>query len=170
MVRAFISIGSNIERERHIQVGIDALYNSFGDLMLSPIYESESVGFEGENFYNLVVGFETDLAPEDLVRCLHEIESEYDRRRDANRFSPRTLDLDLLLYGDLVLQTDNIRLPRKEITEYAFVLQPLADIVGNQFHPILEKPYKQLWHEFDKTRQTLWQVTSYKLEPRSIPC
>lgn len=153
-------MGSNIEREKHIRAGIRALQDIFGDLVISPVYESEAVGFEGDNFYNLVVGFETRLEPQALVEELHEIEAYFDRRRDANRFSPRTLDLDVLLYGDIVYNKGGLCLPRKEITEYAFVLQPLADIVGECTHPVLGKSYTELWQEFDKQDQSLWQVTT----------
>lgn len=158
MAQVFISVGSNIEREKHLQAGLDALADLFGELQLSPVYESVPVGFDGENFFNMVVGFNTQLEPEKLVETLHEIEAKFDRRRDSNRFSSRTLDLDVLLYDDLIYEQNGLCLPRKEITEYAFVLQPLADIVGDSKHPLLNKSYSQLWQEFNIKDQSLWQV------------
>jgi 2-amino-4-hydroxy-6-hydroxymethyldihydropteridine diphosphokinase len=160
MQKAYVSIGSNIERDHHIKAGMEALQNLFGELHASPVYESASVGFDGDNFYNLVVGFETDMDPVALVDVCHEIEKKYDRRRDANRFSARTLDIDVLLLGDAIFENEGISIPRKEITEYAFVLQPLADIVGENYHPVLGKTYSQLWMEFDKGEQSLWQINS----------
>lgn len=161
MARVFISIGSNIDPRVNIPECVHILEDRFGEMMMSPVYESEPVGFEGENFYNLVVGFDTDLAPEQLVKCLHDIEGGFDRSRDTGSYSPRTMDLDLLLYDDLVLEGDRLSVPREEILKYAFVLCPLADIVGSCTHPVNGRRYSDLWREFDKDGIMLRRVNLF---------
>jgi len=158
MVEVFISIGSNIDPEKNIPECIRILEKQFGQLILSPVYESEPVGFTGANFYNMVTGLNTRLTPDELVQYLRMIEDDFDRSRDTARFSSRTLDLDLLLYDDLVLNNDNVSIPREEIMKYAFVLCPLADIVGNYTHPVNGRKYCDLWCEFDKEGVNLRQV------------
>lgn len=159
MARVYLSLGSNIDRARNIQAGIEDLRARFGPLQLSRIYESEAVGFAGENFYNLVVGLDTDESVESIAQILRAIEDRHGRVRKGPRFSSRTLDIDLLLYGDLVLNTPGLVLPREEITRNAFVLCPLAEIAPDLAHPVLQRTYGELWAAFDKTRQPLWPIT-----------
>ncbi len=128
MARIYISLGSNIERDRHTRAGIDALRERFGELELSSVYESEAVGFEGDAFYNMVIACDTSEDVHTTNRALAEIEDAHGRERSGPRFSSRTLDLDLLLYDDLVLDENGLRLPREEILKNAFVLWPLAEI------------------------------------------
>lgn len=158
MARVFIGVGSNIDRERNIRAGIEVLRARFGDLQISPVYETSAVGFEGENFFNLVVGFKTELTPVALLEVLHGIEAEFGRKRNEPRFAPRVLDLDLLLYDDYVSQADNLHIPREDITKYAFVLKPLAEIAGELRHPVSGERYRDLWERFDCSGQELWQV------------
>ncbi|MGL4792127.1 MAG: 2-amino-4-hydroxy-6-hydroxymethyldihydropteridine diphosphokinase, partial [Aeromonas jandaei] len=99
MTTIYISLGSNIERERHIRAGLDALYAAFGELRVSRVFESEAVGFNGRPFYNLVAAAETDLPLVTVCQLLREMEFAHGREPDAKKFAPRTLDLDLLLYG-----------------------------------------------------------------------
>ncbi len=103
MARVYISVGSNVERERNIRSCLRALEERFGALTLSRVYQNKAVGFSGADFFNLVVGFTTDADPYSVASCLRTIETAHGRYRDAPKFSPRTLDLDLLLYDDLVL-------------------------------------------------------------------
>jgi 2-amino-4-hydroxy-6-hydroxymethyldihydropteridine diphosphokinase len=151
MPTGFISIGSNIEREKHIPASIKALTEQFGKLTLSSIYESESVGFTGAPFYNLIVSFDSDLDINEIVRLLRQIELDNGRNRDCKKFSARTLDLDLILYGDLIFNEGRIQIPRDEIERYAFVLEPLAEIAGHLRHPVSDIRYAELWEKFDKT-------------------
>ena len=149
MSEVFIGIGSNINPEINIPDCISMLEQQYGRLNLSPVYESEPVGFTGANFFNLVAGFETDLTPDELVESLHTIEDSFDRSRNSSSLSSRTLDLDLLLYDDLIIKNENLEIPREEILKYAFVLCPLADIVGDYRHPVNGRQYSELWREFD---------------------
>ncbi|MDG1752552.1 MAG: 2-amino-4-hydroxy-6-hydroxymethyldihydropteridine diphosphokinase [Thalassotalea sp.] len=154
MVQVYLSIGSNIDRESNLRSGLTALAELFDDLTLSSLFESEAVGFDGSPFYNMVVGFQTTQNIEQLSKTLREIEFKFGRELNAKKFSPRTLDLDILLYGDLI-QTEPVQLPRDEITFNAFVLWPLAEIAPQQVHPVLKKTYQSLWQSYDKETQHL---------------
>ncbi len=151
MPTAYVSIGSNIDREIHIPASLKALEDYFGKLTLSSIYETDAVGFEGDPFYNLVVGFDSSLDVKAIVEILRQIELDNGRNRDCKKFSARTLDLDLLLYGDLVINEDRIQIPRDEIERYAFVLEPLAEIAGHLRHPVSGISYLEMWENFDKS-------------------
>lgn len=158
MTAIYLSLGSNVDRHKHIAAALDALAENFGELIISPVYESKSIGFDGSNFFNLVVGAETDLSIADLSELLKRIEDHNGRKRSGPKFSPRTLDIDILTYGDFVGVETGIELPRAEITKNAFVLLPLANIAPELLHPQLQKTYCQLWQEYDKTSQSLWAI------------
>lgn len=158
MAIVYVSIGSNIEKEKNIKVCLQELAQHFNGLELSPIYESESVGFAGDTFYNLVAKFETDLAVGELSKSLKAIEDKYGRDRSGPKFSGRTLDIDILTYDDLVGDIDGVQLPRDEITKNAFVLLPLVDIAPDVMHPEQQVTYARLWFFFDKDSQKLWRV------------
>lgn len=158
MARVYVSIGSNIEREQNIRAGVTDLRGRFGTLILSSVYESEAVGFAGDSFYNLVAGFDTALTPQQVASELRAIEEAHGRVRNGPRFSSRTLDIDLLLYDDLVLHEGKLDIPRDEITKNAFVLWPLAEIAPQLKHPQLGVSYGEMWEVFDKQSQPLWPV------------
>ena len=168
MAHVFLSLGSNIDRHRHICSALDALAELFGELAVSSIYESEAVGFDGDHFYNLVVGIETTLSVGELSRSLKRVEDENGRRRDCPRFSARTLDIDILTYDQLVGDHDGVQLPRDEITKNAFVLWPLAEIAGQEQHPVSLISYEQLWADYEKDSQQLWRV-EYIWQGHSLP-
>lgn len=157
MTRVYIGVGSNIERERHIAAALDRLDDLFGDLVVSPVYESEAIGFSGAAFLNLVVGLDTDLSVADLLAAVRAIESDYGNSGHLPKFSARSLDLDLLTYGDYCGARDGIVLPRSDITEYAYALWPLADIAAGELHPQLQISYRELRERFGDSQQ-LWPV------------
>lgn len=158
MARVFVSVGSNIERDRHMGAALDALAEHFGELLVSPVYESEAVGFAGDAFYNLVAAFDTVLGVADLTAVLRAIEDRNGRRRDGPRFADRTLDIDILLHGGLSGVIAGVPLPRPEILQHAFVLRPLADIAADEVHPVVGKPYAELWRSYDHSKQKLWPI------------
>ena len=153
MATVYVSNGSNINREHHVSQSLKALHYRFAPLHISKFYDCEAVGFKGDNFLNLVVGFECDLPIAELVKILHQIESENDRKRQTKTYASRTMDIDILLYGNQVGVIDGVELPRGEITEYAFVLRPLVDIAAQERHPTLDISYQQLWENFDQLSQ-----------------
>ncbi len=150
MPTGYISIGSNINKEIHIPSSLAALRDTFGELRVSSIYESEPVGFVGDSFYNLIVAFESELSAKEVAKLLKQIEVDHGRSSQSQKFSARTLDLDLILYGDQIISDGRLQIPRDEIERYAFVLEPLAEIAPNQTHPVSKLSYAALWRNFDK--------------------
>lgn len=155
MATIYISLGSNINREFNTRAGIAALRQAFGELVLSSVYESESVGFEGDAFYNMVIACDVDSTVHETNQILRDIEDANGRDRSGPKFSSRTLDLDLLLYDDLILNENGLQLPRGEILKNAFVLWPLAEIAPDLKHPEQQRSYAALWHDFDKNKESL---------------
>ncbi len=158
MPQAWLSIGSNIDREKNIRGAVSSLRAAFGELVLSSVYESNAVGFDGDPFYNMVVGLDAERSVKSLNRCFCEIEEKYGRVRGGKQFSSRTLDIDLLLYGDEVIDEDGIEIPRSEIMQYAFVLRPLAEVIGQMKHPVSGCTYQRLWDLFDQGQQKMRRV------------
>jgi len=154
----YVSLGSNIEREANTRAGVATLQAEYGDCLLSSVYESEAVGFEGDVFYNMVVAFQTEQNVQQVADTLHRIENEHGRNRNSPKFSSRTLDLDLLLYDDKVINENGLQIPRDEILKYAFVLWPLAEVAPDLKHPQVDKTYAMLWFEFDKSKENLKPV------------
>jgi 2-amino-4-hydroxy-6-hydroxymethyldihydropteridine diphosphokinase len=158
MALIYLSLGSNIERHRHITAALDALADLFGELKISRVFESKSVGFEGSNFFNLVVGANTQLSVADLSETLKQIEDANGRKRSGPKFSPRSLDIDILTYDNLVGLEAGVELPRAEILSNAFVLKPLAELAPLQRHPQLQHTYAALWQAYDQASQALWAI------------
>lgn len=162
MPRVWLSLGSNLDRETNIRGAVQALREAFGALVISSVYETAAVGFDGEPFYNLVVGIETEQTPDSLRQQLRAIENAHGRVRGGAKFGARTLDIDILTYGDLVSE-DGQDIPRDEILRYAFVLGPLAEVAGSERHPQLGRSYAELWQAFGAAEKTGMQLVSLDL-------
>ncbi len=150
MARVYVSIGSNIDRRKNISQCLQALQAHYGDLILSTTWENSAVGFKGTAFFNLVAGLETNELPEQLAKRFRLIETQQGRDRSSKRFSSRTLDIDLLLYDQKIINADGLQIPRHEITRYAFVLKPLAEIYPEGVHPVLGTTYADMWELLEK--------------------
>jgi len=165
MTQVLLGVGSNIDPQQNICAGLDALQQDYGELALSSVYQSAAVGFEGEPFHNLVVGLDSPVSVGQLARQLRQLEHAMGRPRDASRFSSRTLDIDILTYGDCCGVVDGLQLPREEITENAFVLCPnafvlcpLAELVPAAIHPLSGQSYADLWAAYSNSQQRLLRV------------
>jgi 2-amino-4-hydroxy-6-hydroxymethyldihydropteridine diphosphokinase len=150
MTRAWLSLGSNIEPEKHLRAALDELRARFGAIEVSPLYRFSAVGFNGPDFLNLAAGIDSDLDAPALNDWLHALEDRHGRRRDVARYSSRTLDIDIVLFGDAVIDgPGNLQVPRNEL-QHAFVLKPLAAIAPLVRHPVSGKTLQQLWQEFPR--------------------
>ena len=145
MARVYVGLGSNLDRESRLREALGLLRLNFGDIEMSPVYDSAAVGFDGSNFLNLVVCFDSLLEVEEVVRVFREIENQLGRDRSLPKFASRSIDLDILLYGDRIVDVPGIRIPRPEILVNAFVLKPLQDIAAQRLHPETGQSYADLW-------------------------
>ena len=153
-----LSLGSNIDAQRNIRLALDTLATQFSALRLSSIYESESIGFAGDNFLNLVVAVETELSLVLVQEFLKQLEESQGRDRTQAKFSSRPIDVDILFYGDDSGAALGIDLPRAEITRNAFVLLPLAELLPKALHKPTGQTYAALWASYDKDSQKLWPI------------
>jgi 2-amino-4-hydroxy-6-hydroxymethyldihydropteridine diphosphokinase len=167
MARVYLGLGSNIDPAHYVRCCLDDLKARFGALAISTIYRCEAVGFEGDDFYNLVVGLQTDLPLDELFRTLRSMEYAHHRGDDAKKFSSRTLDIDILIYDDYVGAFEGGLLPRRDIRQHAFVLRPLAELDGERLHPELGVSFARLWSDYDHRSQRLIPV-DFKWQGRQI--
>jgi len=155
-----LDIGSNINRKKNIQACVDQLLLDFPDIVFSKAYESEAFGFEGDPFINLSAKFETDLGFESLNRYLKALEDKQARKRDAKKFISRTLDVDILLFGELILQPES-DIPRAEILKFPFVLFPLSEIADEFIHPIEKKSIGDIVKHSTLKKDSLTEVKNF---------
>jgi 2-amino-4-hydroxy-6-hydroxymethyldihydropteridine diphosphokinase len=143
--QAYLSLGSNIEPENNLRIALAALRARFGEVVVSPVYRTRAVGFEGPDFLNAVAVIDSDIHPFALNDWLHALEEAQGRdRRDAS-YSDRTLDIDIIYFGDLVLDgPGDFQLPRPEL-HHAFVLKPLADVAPDFVDPLRHVTLARLW-------------------------
>jgi 2-amino-4-hydroxy-6-hydroxymethyldihydropteridine diphosphokinase len=157
-VEVWVSAGSNIEPERWLRMACRDLAARFGPLTLSGVYRNPALGMEGDDFLNLVIGFRTALPPEAVVAELERLHDLAGRVRSAGSWTPRTLDLDLLLYGDQVIDRPGVRVPRKDVVKYGFVLGPLAEAAPGLRHPVSGLTMAELWDRFDRDAAALTRI------------
>ena len=157
MAQVYLSLGSNIDPHTYIAAGLDALTAQFGPLTISPVYESVAVGFDGDNFLNLVVGIETSLPVGALFLVLKQIEDDHGRVRNGPKYSGITLDIDILTYDALCGVVDGVVLPRGEELRNAFVLLPLSELAPDVRHAQTGDTFAQIWRNYHSD-QKLWRV------------
>lgn len=153
--KVFIGLGSNVDRLKNIQSCIKIITNKYEKIKLSNIYETKSMGFNGPNFYNLACSFITTHEVHDLKKELNLIEQEHGRSLNETKFSSRTLDIDILYYDKMILSDGIIQIPRKEIIEYDFVLQPLIDLVPDFVHPELNISHREIMNRSNINQQII---------------
>lgn len=145
MSRAYLSLGSNLKPTANLRDAIEALHRRFGTVVLSPVYRTRAIGFDGDDFLNAAAVIETTLDPLALNDWLHALEDVHGRDRSGPRHGDRTLDIDIVLFDDRVLSgPGNLRIPRPEL-QHAFVLKPLADIAADVAVPGDGRTLAQLW-------------------------
>jgi 2-amino-4-hydroxy-6-hydroxymethyldihydropteridine diphosphokinase len=147
----YLGIGSNIDPHRNLDLALAELERRFGRLEKSSVYRSKAYGFDGDDFLNMVVALESGLTPNEVQAQLEEIQRMAGREHESHGYAPRTLDIDLLLYGDLVVDDPPIRLPRPDVLRFSFVLGPLAEIAPELQHPQTHQSYRDHWAEFDSS-------------------
>ena len=153
MRQLYLGFGSNTDREYYLAKGLAALAQRFRLIQVSPVYESDAVGFDGDAFYNFCVQIECQHTVSELKSILKEIEDRCGRDRSAPKYSARTLDIDILYIEDLVGEVDGVRLPRDEVTKNAFVLKPLVDIAPDLIDPRDQQTFSSKWDEYDQQAQ-----------------
>ena len=159
MPEVYVAAGSNVEPERHMSQAVAELERAFPGVRFSSWYRNRALGFEGEDFINLVAGFTTTLPVRAVLERLHAIEARCGRPREAPRWAPRSMDLDVLLYGDLVCKEPGLKLPRPDLVKRAYMLGPLAELAPEVMHPTARLSVGELWRRFDRDAHPLERLT-----------
>lgn len=150
----FLGIGSNTNRIANIKSCINYLQSAYHEIEVSPIYQSPAYGFAGHDFYNLAVKIKSVFSPHELKLWLQNLEDIHGRDRSKPRYSNRTLDIDLLLCNDLILDDGLIQIPRAEILQRKYVLKPLQDLAPDLIHPVAQKRLADLWQALQQSDQS----------------
>ena len=158
MTEVFVAAGSNVAPETNLRRALDLLARHYPRLRCSQAYRNAAVGFEGDDFVNLVVAFDTDDGVTGVLERLHEAEAACGRARDAPKWAPRSMDLDILLYGDLVTDEPGLVLPRPDLVLKAYMLGPMAELAPDRVHPTLGSTMRELWDAFDRTAHPMQRV------------
>ena len=148
-VRVFVAAGSNVEPEKNLARACAEIKHSWHDVVFSKAYRNVAVGFDGPDFINLVLGFTTPQPLDAVIARLRAIETQCGRPRYAPKWASRTMDLDVLLFGDTVEKTTDYTLPRPDLLKRPYMLGPLAEIAPDVVHPTARRTIGQLWKEFD---------------------
>jgi len=159
MATVYLGLGSNESPETNLRLAIRELEVRYGELAVSATYRSAAVGFDGADFLNLVVGLQCEDSPLAICEAINSIHGLAGRVRGSDKWGSRSLDIDLLLYDDLVLDERPVRVPRDDILRYSFVLRPLAELAPDQVHPVTGRTMLEHWQEFDASSHPLEEVS-----------
>jgi 2-amino-4-hydroxy-6-hydroxymethyldihydropteridine diphosphokinase len=154
----YVAAGSNVEPVVNLRRALAVLRAHYPGLRHSRAWRNPAVGFEGDDFVNLVVGFATDESPHRVLERLHEAEAACGRSRGAPRWAPRSMDLDMLLYGDRLSDEPGLRLPRPDLLLRAYMLRPMAELAPELRHPTLGVTMRELWERFDREAHPMQEV------------
>ena len=155
MKDVYVAAGSNVEPEKNLARACQEIANTWADVRFSRAYRNRSVGFDGPDFINMVLGFGTDDSLESVLARLRDIEILCGRPRNAPKWASRTMDLDVLLFGDRVEKTADYTLPRPDLLKRPFMLGPMAEIAPGIKHPIAGITIGELWQEFDRDAHSM---------------
>jgi len=155
MVRVYLGLGSNIDPEKNLRLGIRELRRVYGEIDLSAVYSSAAIGFDGADFLNTVVRLRSTDSPWAIQERAESIHVLAGRDRHSDKFSSRPLDIDLLLYGDELVDEPGLKLPRCDVLDYSFVLRPLAELDSEMRHPGTGKTMAEHWRAFDASSHPL---------------
>jgi len=158
MAIVFLGLGSNESPEENLRLAVSELRSRYGELTLSAVYKSAAVGFDGADFLNLVLRLQTEDSPLAICSEIERIHELAGRVRDRGKWESRPLDIDLLLYGELIMDERPVHVPREDVLQYTFVLRPLAEIAPDQTHPVTGKTYFDHWQAFDESKHPLEQI------------
>ena len=158
MTRVYVAAGSNVQPASNLVRALNELRQHFPDLVTSTAYRNQAAGFEGDDFINLVCSFESDLDVRSVIARLHEAEAACGRERNAPRWAPRSMDLDILLFGDMVCDEPGLVLPRPDLTRKAYMLGPRAELAPEEVHPLSGRTMRALWNEFDQQAHPMQAV------------
>ena len=150
MTDVYVAAGSNVEPIANLRRALDVLDRDFAPLRVSRAYRNAAVGFEGDDFVNLVVGFQTGLSVRAVLERLHEAEAACGRERAAAKWAPRSMDLDILLYGTVICDEPGLTLPRPDLLRRPYMLGPLAELAPDLVHPTARVPVRDLWSEMQR--------------------
>ncbi len=148
----YVAAGSNVAPLENLRRALDVLDHDFAPVTVSRAYANAAVGFEGDDFINLVVGFQTDLNVHQVIERLHAAETACGRERLAPKWAPRAMDLDILLFGDTVCAGPGLTLPRPDLLKRAYMLGPAAEIAPDTVHPIERRTLRELWRDLQATQ------------------
>jgi 2-amino-4-hydroxy-6-hydroxymethyldihydropteridine diphosphokinase len=153
-----VAAGSNVDPVANLRRALDALARHYPDLRCSRAYHNAAVGFDGEDFVNLVLGFDTDDDVCAVLARLHAAEEACGRERNAPKWAPRAMDLDILLYGDRVCDEPGLVLPRPDLVRRPYMLGPAAELAPDLVHPTLGRTLGELWRDFDRAAHAMQPV------------
>jgi 2-amino-4-hydroxy-6-hydroxymethyldihydropteridine diphosphokinase len=158
MSQVYVAIGSNVNAEENVAKAARELQRVFPDARFSSWYRNRAVGFEGDDFINGVAGFTTEWPLRAVLERLHTIEALCGRPRNAPRWAPRAMDIDVLLYDDLVCSEPTMTLPRPDLLKRPYMLGPLAELAPQVMHPTASRTIGELWQQFDRESHTMTRL------------
>jgi 2-amino-4-hydroxy-6-hydroxymethyldihydropteridine diphosphokinase len=158
MPEVYVAAGSNIQPRARLRQALALMRRTWPDLRVSRAFSNKAVGFEGDDFINLVAGFSSEETLPEVLERLHAIEEACGRPRQAPKWAPRSMDLDVLLYGDTVGACPGAVVPRADLARRPYMLGPLAELAPALVHPTTGRTMGEMWAQFDSAGHELVPV------------